>query len=235
MVKDQKLCVHCQDRVADTKDHWLPKKWWPAGVLPNIERWTFPSCRECNGKLGEVENRLRTRLALALDPEAPSAQGIVPALHRSIDPDHGHDKRDSAARRTRRDELFQELFPGDSVPPNSILPSLGEPLDSSLSGRLATAVSAEDLDIFVAKLVRGLTYIQLRDHLKPRYSIQSFFMRPCDAMIFTEHLDRHRELIDFTPALRARVTRAADDRFAAICEFVIWESLPIYALVLPEP
>src|SRR5262249_49500499 len=69
---ERQLCVHCRERAADTEDHWLPQSWYPAGSSTN-QMLVFPSCRVCNNRIGAVEDRLRSRLALALDPASAAA------------------------------------------------------------------------------------------------------------------------------------------------------------------
>jgi hypothetical protein len=88
-----------------------------------------------------------------------------------------------------------------------------------------------DLEQFVEKLVRGLTYIQLKALLLESYEVRMHLLAPVDAALFTEHLDRHATVFNFAPAVRARVARAADNPLLAIYEFVICERLTVYASV----
>lgn len=227
------LCVHCGRRVADTQDHWFPASWWPAGVLPNVQRFTFPSCRDCNGRLGEIEDRLRSRLALGLSPSAPGAQGLVQSVHRSMNPERGKSHRDRSARRERREKLFRQTFPLDLMPTNSILPGLGPVPDVPLSEQLASGVAPADLEAFVEKLVRGLTYIQLQRLVPESHKIRMHLFQPEGAVPFTDHLDRAGTTLNFGPAIRARVARAPENALAAVYEFIIWERLTVYALCVP--
>ena len=50
-------CVHCLKVPVDrTWDHMFPKAWYPDTTAENLEKWQVPSCRECNQRLGKLEN-----------------------------------------------------------------------------------------------------------------------------------------------------------------------------------
>jgi hypothetical protein len=99
---------------------------------------------------------------------------------------------------------------------------------------VATGVSPSDLEAFVEKLVRGLTCIQLQRLIEPPYVIQMQLLAPQDAWIFNDQLDKFGIVVDRSPAIRARVARAASDPLSAIYEFVIWERLSVHAYVMVE-
>lgn len=139
-------CVHCLGSISEvTRDHWLPTSWYPSSTEAELERWTFPSCVECNRRYGQIEDRLRSRLALALDPTAPAAQGIVDSVHRGMSPGRGRNDRDRAARAARRTQIMEDMLAAHEVPAHAVLPGLGRwqglqvtlspPYTSLLSGR----------------------------------------------------------------------------------------------------
>jgi len=70
-------CVHCgQNLERKTKDHVFPKSWYPDNTPSTVQRWTVPSCPECNGKSGELEKELFIRLALCVGPVKAEAAGL---------------------------------------------------------------------------------------------------------------------------------------------------------------
>lgn len=84
------------------------------------------------------------------------------------------------------------------------------------------------------KLVRGLTHIQLKQLIEAPHAIRMQLLAPQNAWIFNDQLDKFATMIDRSPAIRARVARAASDPLSAIYEFIIWESLAVHAYVSTE-
>ena|ERR1700688_627469 len=228
-VSSSTLCVHCLVRPANTEDHWFPRAWWPKPEPAGLSRCVLPACLECNQRLGAVEDRLRSRLALALNPTAPAAHGLLPLVHRSMSPQLGRNERDRHAREARRGKLFREVF--SAVPPNSVLPGLGPVPGVPFADQLATGVVPEDLEQFVAKLVRGLTYLDLQAFIPPSYTIRMLLLTEVDAPKFTRYLNPLPPARVFPPAIRARRARDANDPLSSLYEFIIWERLTLYALV----
>src|SRR5437868_4605227 len=70
-------CVHCHKTLTKrTKDHVFPKSWFPENTPSNVQRWTVPSCADCNGNSGEMEKELFMRLTLCVDPRKAEASGL---------------------------------------------------------------------------------------------------------------------------------------------------------------
>lgn len=226
------LCVHCGLNSANTKDHWLPLSWYPAGSPPDVEKWSFPSCHKCNHELGKVEERLRSRLALGLDPSDEVAQGILPSVKRD-DPKHGRNERDTALRQAKREKLMRELLRAAAVPSYSILPGLGPHHEAPSEDQVATLISAPDLEAFVTKQVRGLTYLQLGRRIEVSHEIKMRLLAPQDSWVFNDRLAKFGVDIDRRPAIYARVARTKEDSVSALYEFVIWGALSIHAYVRP--
>jgi AbiV family abortive infection protein len=69
--------VHCLKPLEKkTKDHVFPSSWYPETTPPNVQRWTVPSCAECNGKFGEMEKELFIRAAICVGPIKGEAAGL---------------------------------------------------------------------------------------------------------------------------------------------------------------
>ncbi len=129
---------------------------------------------------------------------------------------------------------MKELFAADSVPADSVLPGLGPEPEAELKEQVATGVAPADLEAFVEKLVRGLTYLQTECLINPPHVVRMQLLAPGNAQVFNEQLDKFGTTIDRSPAIRARVARAASDPLSAIYEFVIWERLSVHAYVRVE-
>jgi hypothetical protein len=233
---ENKRCVHCLSvLVEETADHWFPRAWYPSSTPDQIAKWSFPSCVRCNGELGVIEDSLRHRLALGIDPGSLAGQGIVDSALRSMDPARAKNERDRRARAARRAALDRDLVPGNQLPLDSALPGLGPDAELPLDAQLGTYVRADDINRFISKLIRGLTYLQLKQYIDTRHNIDVRFYNPGDAQLLIGSLDRrHADVIERGPGIRARVAREAGDSVSAAYEFTIWGQLTAYGLVLPS-
>jgi hypothetical protein len=96
--------------------------------------------------------------------------------------------------------------------------------------QLAFTISASDLGLFTKKLVKGLTYIELREYLGPEYKIHLMPLT-VGADAFADSLRLRRQPFDYSPAIRARFVRAHEDPHCAIYEFEIWEQIMLHVVV----
>src|SRR5882724_9400591 len=120
-------CVHClKDHVELTSDHMFPKAWYPDATPQNLEKWQFPACVECNNRYSKIERDLLNRFALALDTKHPASVGLVDAALRAMDPNAGHNEKDAAAREARLKKVLAEIYRGEEIPEDQIIPGLGE-------------------------------------------------------------------------------------------------------------
>lgn len=229
----QGVCVYCAQRQADTRDHCFPSAWWPEGSTPYPQGWIVPACRQCNQHLGRIEDGLRPRLALGLDPGAPAAKGIVGSVHRGMRSEYGRDPRDARARKARRRAILQGTLPAGDTPLSSRLPVLSdEPVGPDA---VAVLIPAADLEAFVEKLARGLTFIHTGEVLGPGYRVRQWqYPDDYDPAHFTDTLNRWGTIEDHSPAIKVRTCRPQDDLKAAVLELIIWDRLRIYVTVQPD-
>ena len=98
-------CIHCLKTSNNiTDDHVLPKSWYPENTPKEIEKWTAPACQRCNADLGKLEEDLKIKLALCLNPEDPDLRSITQDVIRALNPKKGRDPKDSAASMKKRKE-----------------------------------------------------------------------------------------------------------------------------------
>ena len=90
-------CTYCQRRVADTRDHVVPRALFTPPLPKNLV--TVPACNECNQRKGEDDDYLRDYLATDF---AGSGSSIADTLLR------GKIRR-SVAR--NQSELIREIAP----------------------------------------------------------------------------------------------------------------------------
>jgi hypothetical protein len=105
--------AHCRGRLIEkTKDHVFPRSWYPDSTSPNVQRWTAPSCRACNGKFGEMEKELFVRLALCVDPRKIGAIGLSKRAVCSLGINAtGISPEERRHREALKDKIFKEMKP----------------------------------------------------------------------------------------------------------------------------
>src|SRR5438876_6386703 len=83
--KKQRRCIHCLGRTEILEaDHVFPDSWYPDSTPSTVQRWTAPSCQECNRKLGQLEKDLLIRMVLCVDPKSEAAAGLATKVFRSL-------------------------------------------------------------------------------------------------------------------------------------------------------
>jgi hypothetical protein len=126
-IRTKGKCVHCL-RLSSTitHDHGLPDSWYPDSTPANVQRWTAPSCTECNRALGRLERDLLVRVVLCIDPKKEAVSGLAVKVLRSLG---RHTEGLSPEERAHRDrlgaKLKAELLARSNVSAQSIIPGLG--------------------------------------------------------------------------------------------------------------
>jgi len=78
--KRQAFCIHCvRPTEAPEKDHVFPDSWCPDTTPSTVQRWTAPSCAECNRKFGQMEQDLLVRLVGCIRSEVERRVWAMPA------------------------------------------------------------------------------------------------------------------------------------------------------------
>ena len=150
-------CVHCFNTFqALTWDHVFPRSWYPDSTPENLKKWKVPACRECNKRLGEIEERLLFRFALCLDPQSLAAKGIPQKILRSANAFLAKNEKDRHQRQARREKLLRELVTFETIPSPGVLPGFGG--RPGIQGYAAVRIPDDELRALVMKIVKGLAY-----------------------------------------------------------------------------
>lgn len=148
-------CVHCLRLTESIEaDHVFPNSWYPDTTPPTLQRWTAPSCPECNRKLGQLEKDLLVRLILCIDPKSDSASGLAGKVLRSLGLDTNQlPEKEKVPRDRLRARIRSELMPSADVAekPEARIPGLG-PYESA---QWAIPVPWASLSIIAEKIARG--------------------------------------------------------------------------------
>lgn len=234
--KSDGRCIHCREALTKTtKDHVFPNSWYPDTTPDEIQRWTAPSCERCNGQFGRLEKELLVFLACCINPQKAAARGLYERVRRTMgigveglsDEEKGH-------REARRRKLLIEAQPYSSEVLPHIIPGLGPHPEAPVSSQRVITMEEKSIQAVVKKIVRGCEYWLAGGRIvDPPYEIEVVF--PSET---TELVDKIMAAFAFGPVhlgpgLRIRRGGAQDDPLSLLYELVMWETMTVYASILP--
>jgi hypothetical protein len=197
-----------------------------------VPRWTVRCCRKCNHDYGILEEEVRKRLALCLDPDHPSAQGIVEKVLHSINPESGKgsgDERARAADRKRLLEGVRRIEPDDS---EYILPNFGERSESPRDA-LIVQIPKHFLDDVARKIVRGVTFKKRGELITSDYSITIEYVPLLQNLEFIAMVTNVKSVHSWGPGLEITYVPQSEDPVAGMMRILLWQTWDISAVVLP--
>jgi hypothetical protein len=192
-------CIHClRSTQSPEADHVFPHSWYPDSTPPTVQRWTAPSCPDCNRKHGQLEKDLLTRLVLSTDPDSEATSGLAAKVFRSLGLDvTGLLEKEKTIRDGLRAKICSEFTPYSEVAdlPGRI-PGLG-PAPSETPGP-AIFIPWAALSIIAEKIARGCEYRykNKRRFVEPPYRICTL-IRHSD--VVPEPFASFGEVLDFGP------------------------------------
>jgi hypothetical protein len=189
---------------------------------------TVPTCLDCEERLQKVEDYLFNRLGRRLDPDDPVRPGLGQRAMDSIDPERAEDDRD----RNAREALLAELR-RDKVEEDSPLPTLPgfEPEEES-GKNVAFRIRAGDAYAFGERLIRGLTYYDLRKYITDEtydLHVLRFGQDPSEVLTLLQGWGETKEHLPGT--LTIRRARADYDPVCGVYELTIWDRLVVRGIV----
>lgn len=219
-------CVHCLQYFESlTRDHVLPRSWYPDTTPGDLEKWKIPSCLPCNTLHGRNENELLLRLGLSVDPNDPRSSGILEKALRGLDPDASRNIRDRKARARQLLRVLTMLFTSEGGP----LPPVSDLRQSSMLHHVTLWIDTRSIELLMTKIVRGITYIKDQRFIEPPYDIEIYCPEGARPESLTEALSlaQHHACGPGISILRA----IADDGLTSVCEITIWGSRRAVAVV----
>jgi hypothetical protein len=240
---EQERCVHCGQGLTEptpehlpserTLDHVFPKGWYPETTPNNVQRWTVPSCRQCNNTYGNQERELFVRLALCVDPRKAEASGLSAKAVRSMGIGaegitFGERERRKALKRRiiramKRHEPGTETFPG-------LGPHPGFPAHEQMEIGVP-----ENLLVDVAKkIVRGCEYALANRIVEAPYEVGIYFVHEKDVEGQTARVfeSRSAKTTHLGPGFVVTRAEAQDEPNAAMYKIVVWGTIVIYASII---
>lgn len=232
-------CVHClREFEGTTKDHAFPKSWYPDTTPEEVQRWTVPSCLECNNRLSKLEQDLLIRMGLCVDPTLWAARGISAKALRSlgVGVDRELPEREATRRLAKKQSILARLqrYALEQMGAH-VLPGFGPYEGVPAEAQAVVLVPAEELTRVTEKIIRACEYKLGRDrYIEPPYELQVFFP-------VQEGIDNMRgylanaEATELGPGLEIRRGAAGDDPLTVLYRLHIWGALTTFGSVLrPE-
>lgn len=234
--KSDGRCIHCREPlVTRTKDHVFPSSWYPDTTPNDVERWTAPSCEGCNGEFGRLERELLVFFACCMDPTKPATKGLYQRVRRAIGIGvSGLSDEEMLHRVARRRKLLNEAQPysPDMLP--HIIPGLGPHPEAPVSLQRQLTIEAESVHAVIRKIVRGCEYWLAGGRIvEPPYEITIIFPTETPEFVAGVMAAFAMGPVHLGPGLRIRRGSAHDDPRATLYELVIWETMTVYASILP--
>lgn len=225
-------CVHClKETKKPTSDHVFPSSWYPNTTSNKIQRWTVPSCSNCNNILGKQEKELFLRLALTTDPSKIEASGIAERAFNSLGIRAKNiNNKEQLIREKHRQKIVNEIqtFVGPIIP----IARINEPL--AQSQRLVPVPIPGNLMILVyKKIICGCEYILG----KKRYIEYPYDIEIYNGTV-TNKFDELTNTLPFTnnagPGFNIKRVTSTEDPLTVIYEIIIWGDKKILAIVLDK-
>lgn len=225
-------CVYCLDNFDEgTRDHVLPRAWYPDTTPQNLEKWKVPCHEECNNKYSQLERNLLISLGLCVDPKEAKVSGIADKALRSIDPEQAKNERDKRARQNSREKIKKEISKLDSIPMNGVLPNFGPKSNATYPPHLAITIQSDKLKAFACKLVRGMHYVINKSFIEENDKIEIFFAKDnSEVKNVNQKISRYGQTHSIEPGITVGHV-FSEDKHIALYVIDIWNKLKIHASV----
>ena len=225
-------CVHCLREIEEVEgDHLPPEAWYPKSTPANFPKPQIPSCRECNGRYGKIEDDFLTRLALCLDPHSSSAEGLPERALRAINPSKARSERDRGHRQARRSKLRRQTFVASEFPRSAFLPDLEIPAGAEGPTPLVVGIPAASIEAIGEKFARGITFLLQGLYIDTTHTIRTLVLSENQSAEIKRVVRSAGVELPCGPGFQLRKTVAQDDPVSGLFEIVLWNRLPIYATV----
>jgi hypothetical protein len=229
-------CIHCGKPVDETtKDHVFPASWYPETTPEDTQRWTAPSCGECNNSLGSIEKKVFNRLILCVDPQKTGAAGLYAKLKRSLGMGVvGLSTKEAEHREKQKMGLMSAIKAYSPEGSASTLPGLGSHVGFKDEDHSQVRIPADLLLKVYEKIVRGCEYVLADRIVEEPYKIQIYFVHedniPKDLVRGLASPDA--EDVHVGPGFRVVRVAAQDNPHTVVYAITLWDSAYFLALIM---
>lgn len=160
------LCAICGEKIenppaapelAASREHVIPRSWYPDTTPQSVARWTVPSHSNCNGSLSADEEYVFQKFACVSDPNNPAASGIWDRAFRGLKPSAGKNEKDKNARAAAYKKLMGATVRPEEASPK-VLSSAMRGLTNTAPAGLLVQIDPDKLDRVLVKIVRCISY-----------------------------------------------------------------------------
>jgi len=221
-------CTHCLKTLKKrTKDHVFPSSWYPANTPSYVQRWTVPSCTECNGKFGKLENNLFPKLALCVDPQKAEASGITKKVLVLFGIGVNNiSEKEKLTRETIRKKFLKEVKSYSSkIKP---FPGLGFHKDFPKKLQVCISVPPELIPV-LEKIIRGVEYKLGKRYIEPPYKLKIYhiFEEPKEI----QKVLKYSVITSLGPGFRVERVVSSNQTSPVLYKTTIWGTLISYASI----
>lgn len=227
-------CVHCLEELdSETKDHVFPASWYPDSTPADVQRWTVPSCADCNGRLGKLEKQAFVRLALCADPRKAEASGMSKKALGSLG--IGVSDLDDMEKK-HREALLRKVFAEPKPLRNQkipLLPGVGPHAGFPAGDQMTIVFPPGVLEPVSQKIVRGCEFkLNGEAYVEPPLKVKIYFVHDQGAEDLTAFLD-WLPATTVGPGFHVARGQAlpAEGVHIVLYRIVIWGTWKIYAAI----
>lgn len=206
----KELCIYCNQRVADTRDHIPPKSVILEPYPPNLP--TVPACAKCNhgfGKTTDTDFKLYLALMVATS-HSPSIKQFLVSANRTL-----------LKNKTKLEKIKKQVV-----------------TYSRKSDQFLMKVSKEDRDLHrktLARIVKGLFYYHYKRVLPNNYQVRVFdLMKTHVGEIFPQMGVMPNKLVIHEEVFYAYHQEVLDRKGASLWELHFYNSYTVWAITGPN-
>jgi hypothetical protein len=230
-------CVYClTDFDKLTTDHILPRSWYPKTTPESLEKYQAPVCNECNNKYSRIEAELLTVFALCTPPNTEATDGVIEPVMRSLKPQLASTDRERHHRIKKIVKLQRNMRTYkdcQSIPHNAIYPNFGIQSDLEYEQYDAVFLNKENLESFLEKVIRGLTYRLNNQYIEQSHCITTYLPTVETENIFEPILQQWGEIFERGKGVTIIRAIPADDPVSSVWKIILWERFITYSAVSP--
>lgn len=224
-------CVHCQRPLkSKTRDHVFPRSWYPETTPANVQRWTVPSCANCNEKFGQMEKELFVRLVLSVGPVKAEAAGLSRAAIKSLGIGVlGLSPAEERHRRAFRSRILRDVHP--HKPGTECLPGLGPHPGFREDQQFEVGIPEKLLKEVAEKIVRGCEYrLAHKRIVEDPYAVRIHFAEAAKVQDVLKIFDPFGQ-VQIGPGFQVKRAAAHDNPNLVMYKIDVWATLTIYATI----
>jgi hypothetical protein len=231
-------CVHCLKILEqETKDHVFPKSWYPDNTPNEVQRWTVPSCAQCNGRLGRAEKEMFVRLALCANPTKAQAAGMSKKALRTLGIGVAEiEPKEKAHRIALLRKVFAEAKQLKDAGDRVLLPGVGPHPGFPAGEQLVITIPDDALRIVSEKIVRGCEYkLNSSAYVEEPLRVKIYFVHDKGAEDLTAFLEK-LPVSSLGPGFEIRrgQSGAQEGVHVVLYRITIWGTLKIYGAIDEE-